>query len=330
MNPTIPPLPQGSPEEQAEYWSALRESPFYDAQQERLLQAWLAASQENREAWRQAQRFLHQIADLHPAQIDTVERRLGFAANTGNPVRAGRQTPGRATWPLALAASLVLALCLQWVFEAGYFADYRTATGEQRSLRLADGSQVILNTGSALSVDFSGRRRLVHLYRGEAYFKVAADADRPFTVASSGGRVTALGTAFDVRQLPDEMAVTVYEHAVSVAFADGTSVERLEAGRRIVSAGANIGLPEKADLKRASAWHEGRLVFKDQPLRAVVADLNRYRPGKIFIAGTELAEHWVTGVFETADTEASLAVIVKSLSVAELRLTDKLVILRRN
>ncbi|WP_020484660.1 FecR family protein [Methylomonas sp. MK1] len=328
MNQPIPPLPDADANAQAEYWRALRESPFFDREQDLRWQAWLEASRENQEAWRQTQQFFDCIAGLNPAQIDRIEREVRASNGTQHKTPA-RTLPKRSLWMLPIAACLMLALCLGWAFSAGFFADFRTGTGEQRRIQLSDGSSVILNTASSLSVEFSERQRLIRLHGGEAYFKVAADAARPFEVVTSGGRVRALGTAFDVKQWQGDLAVTVYEHSVRVAFADGETVESLAAGQRVVSAGGKAGLPEPVNLKQAGAWQERRLVFKEKPLRQVVDDLNRYRPGKIIIADPALAEHLVTGIFDADDPEAALNVIEKTLAASETRLTDALVILRR-
>ncbi|MCQ8117699.1 FecR family protein, partial [Methylomonas rosea] len=236
----------------------------------------------------------------------------------------------RNVWRMPLAACLMLALGLGWTLNAGYFADFRTGTGEQRRILLSDGSTVILNTASSLSVEFSEKQRLIRLHGGEAHFKVAADAGRPFEVVTGSSRVRALGTAFDVKQWQGDLAVTVYEHSVRVAFADGETIERLPEGQRVASSSGKAGVPENVNLKQVGAWQDRRLVFKERPLQAVIDDLNRYRPGKIVIADAELAGHLVTGVFDANDPEAALNVIEKTLAVSELRLSDALVILRRN
>ncbi|CAD6877225.1 hypothetical protein [Methylomonas albis] len=324
MNHAFPPFPDASADEQAEYWLALRESPFYDSEQEKLWQAWLAASRENLEAWQQTQRFFRRVETLNPAHLSRIERRVQKASGTA------AAKAGRGLWAWPIAACLMLALCLGWAFNAGYFADFRTGTGELRKIQLSDGSTVILNTASSLSVAFSERQRVIHLHGGEAYFKVAADAARPFEVLSSGGRVRALGTAFDIKQWQGNLAVTVYEHSVRVAFSGGETLERLAEGQRVVSAGGKTGVPEAVNLKQAAAWQERRLVFKEKPLQQVIDDLNRYRPGKILIADSALAGHLVTGVFDANEPEAALSVIEKTLSVSETRLTDALVVLRRN
>src|SRR3546814_17597567 len=84
-------------------------------------------------------------------------------------------------------------------------------------LRLADGSSIELGSDSALSVALGNRQRVVTLYKGEAFFTVAADAGRPFVVQAAGGSTQALGTAFNIKTVEGRAIVTVTEHAVLVA-----------------------------------------------------------------------------------------------------------------
>ncbi|MDD1619988.1 MAG: FecR family protein [Methylococcaceae bacterium] len=325
MTQTIPPLPQGSASEQAEYWLALLESPWFDERQGLLFRQWLAANQDNLLAWEKLQNWWQNMDALSPAQRSILEQRLTTKARVNSPSPRSRPI----SWAIPVFACLLLAVWLGFAAGAGYFADFHTSTGEQRRIQLSDGSMVLLNTDSALSVNFSDRRRTITLHGGEAYFEVAPDAGRPFEVHTGSGRVRALGTAFDVKQLQAEMEVTVYEHSVRVSIAEGETMERLQQGQRVVAGAGQIGPIENVNLKQAKAWRDGRLVFKDKPLRQVVAELNRYRPGKIVIADPSLAEHLVTGVFDAAAPEAALSAIEKTLSVAETRLTERLVFLRR-
>ncbi|MCF6196579.1 MAG: FecR domain-containing protein, partial [Emcibacter sp.] len=88
---------------------------------------------------------------------------------------------------------------------------YRTATGEQRTVQLADGSTVYLNTHSKIKVDFSGDIRKIHLLQGEARFDVAKDKNRPFIVETSRGNIRAVGTSFNVYDSAEMVEVLVFE-----------------------------------------------------------------------------------------------------------------------
>ncbi len=329
MNQIDPLPPTGSAAEQADYWLALLNSPLLDQGQQLAFEQWLAASHENRLAWEKAQVWWQKIDTLSASQAAMLEQRL--AANVkpvtqAKPVAKKNPLQLFNAWGFPAFACLLLAVWLGFTSLPLKFADYHTGKGELKTLALSDGSTVLLNTDSSLSVDYSGRQRNISL-QGEAYFKVAADAQRPFEVQTESGRVRALGTAFEVKQLDADMAVTVYEHSVRVTFQQGETVDRLEEGQRIALSNQQIGPIENVNLKQTKAWQEHLLVFKNQPLQQVITELNRYRSGKIVIMDHSLAEHLVTGVFDSSDPDAALATIEKTLAAKEYRLFNSLVFL---
>ncbi|MBF3159044.1 iron dicitrate transport regulator FecR, partial [Pseudomonas aeruginosa] len=110
-------------------------------------------------------------------------------------------------------APLVWWGCRAQVWRDGFGADYLTAVGERRDLVLEDGSQVEMNTDSALDVRYDAGQRLLRLYRGEIYLRTAADRrepPRPFLVRTEQGLMRALGTAFSVRREGAETVLAVY------------------------------------------------------------------------------------------------------------------------
>ncbi|MEW6246207.1 MAG: FecR family protein [Nitrospirota bacterium] len=248
-------------------------------------------------------------------------------------VRTAR-IPAR-TW--AVAATVLLVAGGLW--SAGMLdimradlADYRTATGEQRRVTLADGSTLFLNTDTALDVTITGKARSVRLLRGEADFVVAPDPTRPFTVTSAGVATRALGTEFAVRLQDGAVTVTVLEHAVRVSgpAGDGMDAVTLLEGERVgYSPDTGLGRIELADLRSAAAWRRGKLIFASQPLAAVVEELNRYRRGRIVVADSRLRDLRVTGVFETADPDGALEAVKRVLRVRTISLTPYLVLLRQ-
>ncbi len=125
------------------------------------------------------------------------------------------------------------------------------------------------------------------------------------------------------------MSVTVDEHAVRVIFKNGTTIDHLREGERVSLHNQQVSPIGAVNLQQAMAWQQRRLVFKDQPLQQVVAELSSYRNGAIVIIDNVLAQHQVTGVFDANDTEAALHTIEKSLRLKEYRMTDRLVLLAR-
>ncbi|MEI8209228.1 MAG: FecR family protein [Methylococcales bacterium] len=329
MNQIDPFPPSGSASEQADYWLALLNSPLYDQGHQVAFEQWLGASPENRLAWEKAQVWWQKIDTINFSQGALLEKRLATTVKSvspSKPVAPKRSLPFFNAWSFPAVACLLLAVWFGFTNIPFLFADYHTGKGELKSIALTDGSTVLLNTNSTLSVDYSSQQRIISL-QGEAYFKVAADARRPFEVKTESGRVRALGTAFEVKQLDSDMAVTVYEHSVRVAFVQGETIDRLEEGQRITLTQQQIGPIENVNLKQSKAWQEHLLVFKNQPLQQVITELNRYRSGKVIIVDHNLAEHLVTGVFDSAAPDAALAAIEKTLAAKEYRLLDSLVFL---
>jgi transmembrane sensor len=175
-----------------------------------------------------------------------------------------------------------------------------------------------VDTNTRLDVKLDGATRRVILYGGQIHIAVAPDAARPFQVEAAGGVVRALGTAFDVRRDGDAVRVAVTEHVVRVTYPRGPDGARADvAAGQTVAYGPEMGLGRvgAANLTAATAWQRGRLVFDEKPLREVVAEMERYRPGLILIRDERLAKLPVTGVFDLKDSDALLQALVETLPI---------------
>lgn len=194
---------------------------------------------------------------------------------------------------------------------------YATAVGEQRSLRLADGSRVWLDTDTRLSIHLAASRRDVTLHRGQAMFDVARDPARPFTVRAGETSVRALGTRFDVRRSGDQVRVTLVEGKVQVAQPRSEALT-LSPGQQVLAADT-LGRPTQVDLTSATSWTEGRIVFEAAPLHQAVAEVNRYSPRKIILDAPRAANDKVTGAFDSGDLDAFVLAVsqLHGLEVAE-------------
>ena len=226
---------------------------------------------------------------------------------------------------IALAACAALAGVAFWLFR-GYLPsddDFKTAVGEQRSITLADRSVVFLNTDSEVRLRWTARERHIDLLRGEARFQVAKNAARPFIVATREATVRAVGTVFNVRTGEAITQVAVLEGRVEVNAdrnsqpAHGGSELLLAAGQRAAvtrqGVEANVGPP----IERVAAWTERRLVFRGDPLGAVVAEFNRYRTQALVVDDPALAEVRINGVFEL-DDPASLLTYLRNFESVQV------------
>jgi len=194
---------------------------------------------------------------------------------------------------------------------ASFFADYRSSTGEVRSVVLRDGSEVDLDTGT--SFDVSDGDRTITLYTGQVYVKVKPNPERAFVVMAGDARAQALGTAFAVRRDGGRATVLVAESTVQVsaqvsAQGEGTRTVRVSAGNVVsLGAGAPLGDPQSADVAALTGWRRGELSFNNRPLSEVVAELDRYRSGKIVILGSSIRNLPVTGSVDIGKVDQFLA-----------------------
>lgn len=203
-------------------------------------------------------------------------------------------------------------------------ADAITRPGEQRTLTLADGSVVQLNTDSAVQVAYAPDRRTVRLLRGEAAFTVAPNPNRPFTVEAGGGSTTALGTRFIVRRDGAKTQVSVTEHAVRVASNPGSVVVAQDqtstygpqqAPSAPVASSVGVG-----------AWQDGWLVFEDQPLSAVVSEIGRYSALPMTVIGRKARDRRVSGAFRIDQPDQTVKRLEQTLSLRSTRLLGGAVI----
>ncbi|MNN45931.1 fec operon regulator FecR [compost metagenome] len=154
-------------------------------------------------------------------------------------------------------------------------------------------------------------RRLL-LLQGEVLIETARDG-RPFIVESTQGRMRALGTRFSVTQQDGATRLAVFEGAVEIRTADGTSRQVIEAGNQVRFDSAVIGAPQPADPARQS-WRKGILAANDMPLSAFVEELSRYRHGHLGV-DPAVADLRVMGSFPLHDSDRALAMLQSALPV---------------
>jgi transmembrane sensor len=226
--------------------------------------------------------------------------------------------------------------------EAAGLKTYVTAPGERSTIRLIDGSSVILNTSSKLRVQFTRGERRLYLESGQAFFDVAKDAGRPFRVFAGTDEVRAVGTAFEVQRLGDGARVVLTRGKVALyryeriqAPRDGKEA-KLDAARPIAvmvpGQAATLDRAEpvrlaRVDLVKAEAWKSGRLILEGEPLDAAVTDINRYGGPQIKLADPSIAKFKVSGVFHTANSEEFADSVTAVLPVRVAKRTETELIL---
>lgn len=174
--------------------------------------------------------------------------------------------------------------------------------GEQRSLRLADGTRVTLNSATRLALSFTQGERRVNLSHGEAYFEVARDPRRPFVVSAAGHDVTAVGTSFLVRYEQKRMAVVLLEGKVTVSAVAVASPLTLNPGERLLLSAQGQAHLDSPSLDAVTAWRRGEVVLDDTPLEEAVAEMNRYEENRLVLESSAVGRLPVSGIFHTGDS----------------------------
>lgn len=280
------------------------------------------------EAERQA--WQHWI-DQHPShaqawtRVEQLQRQLGdLPQDIALPTLAGVQARRRAvlkTLTLLLGAGTMGWIAQETISPQVWLAEYRTAKGQRRQLSLSDGSQLNLNTDSALDLIFDQQRRLVRLYHGEVLIETASDSThRPFMLETSEGQVRALGTRFSVRTENGRSRVSVLHYAVEVSLSQQPdSLLRLQTGQQLDFSAHQFG-QLVALTAGADAWMRGMLSVIDWRLDDFIAELSRYRLGYLRCS-PEVAELRLSGAFNIDNTDIALENLSRSLPIKVRYLT---------
>ena len=250
------------------------------------------------------------------------------------PLHRLRRAVGARPWAFgggfgaAIAATLLLVLAPVFMNRHGAtgFTVYSTGIGEQKTVTLADGSTVMLNTDTALAVRLGRDARRVQMQKGEAFFTVRHDSARPFTVALNDLTVTDVGTRFNVRDDKTRIVVSVSEGMVELAragpVADTQSTQagapraqRLGAGQQAVHQPGDGLVVRAFTPARTMAWQQGQLVFENDDLATVSAELNRYFKTPVTLASAKLAHLRFSGVLQITDQDRAVGDLTAFLPV---------------
>ncbi len=269
-------------------------------------------------------------------------------------------------WPTLATAAGILLMAL---VAASLFVDhsrdadigmdikrYATRVGEQKTIVLSDGSELTLNTTSEALVDITDTYRRVSLERGEAFFKVARDATRPFAVKVDARSVTVLGTSFNILKTPEQFTLAVLEGRVAVhkteeqviaapprLFPESDVSEKQRViidspGQRLVSAGTVVKYLSWKDravashsgqIQRITSWRKGLLRYDGQPLSSVVQELNRYSAKKILIEDASVMDINIYATLRINRINVALSDLEKILPIKVVQYFDRIVISKK-
>ena len=305
---------------QAAQWAVKLDGAEPEAAQAADFQAWLASDPRALGAFGKA-----------CAVLARVERFRGVGAQAFRPARAAPAplwtrrrlvVAGSSAAGAAVAAGVAAVVFLGAVRQR----DYATAIGQLSTIALTDGSIVTLNTDTQILVRFSGKRRDVHLVRGEALFNVAKDKQRPFVVTAANAQVRAVGTSFSVRLLQQRpVTILVQEGIVEISRRDAPKAVPVRATAQTQALVAHA-MPIKthtvpyARLVRDVAWQYGEIALENETLADAAREFSRYGNKQILVAPS-VAHHTITGLFPANDpvgfAKAAAAVYGLNVDVAE-------------
>lgn len=301
---------------EAAEWLAALHSGEADESAQRNCRDWRAADPRHEHAYQKMEHLWR--------RFDTLQEGAGGAASsTLNKVLGERRRQRRLRGGSLLAVLLGVGVGLSLLTPLAppdLLADYRSGTGEQRRVALPDGSELILNSATAVDLDYSAGERRIWLRRGEVLVSVAPDRSRPFVVESEAGSARALGTQYTVRTRARGLDVVVTESSVEICARRSALPARAHcaaavAGQRARVRGDRVSAPETVDAAIETAWVKGRLVADDRPLSEVLDELGRYRAGLLHYDADALAGIRISGVFPLTDTDRALALIAAHVPI---------------
>lgn len=311
MNPQLNGQPDFSNQvaEQAVHWLIEMQDGPLNPRQQQAWQQWHDAHSEHQRAWAHIQRVNQRLRGLSSP--------LAHAALNAPQSSSRRQA-------LKLLLILGAGSAAAWGLREHnplppLLADYRSPLGQRRKLQLSDGSQLQLNTRSAVDVRFDGQQRLIHLLEGEIMLSAAKDP-RPLRVQSAQGMVRPDAARLNLRQFKERTQLAVFSGAVEVLPASySTAPPRVVAGQQLNFSSNSWQAPRALDAG-SGAWSEGMLVAAHMRLADFLDELGRYRRGQLN-CDAQVADLLISGSYPLEDSERILDLLEISLPVRVRRFT---------
>lgn len=305
-------------------WFVKLQSGHACQEDQQQLAAWLSQSALHRQEYAKLDTIWSDLDGL-----DSLKYRM--QADKGNGLSTGPRhvTPTRRQFLVGggcLAASLS-AVAISTDISHFLFRDFVTSVGEVAAYTLPDGSFLELDSYSAASLEYSTKSRKLILHHGRAFVGADADAHRPFIVQTNHDQIVTAQAQFSVHKWDENVTIAVTDETVEIMSAHQSRQVLKKGQAASLNAKGDISRPYQMSQDEALSWRSGKLIFEDKPLRQVIADLDRYRQGKIIVTDNALLNLHVSGVFDTHHIENTLNVMDQILPVKLTRLTKFLTII---
>lgn len=296
---------------------------------ERAFRAWMALSPANRAAFQEVEAIWGNQTILEASRMWPV------CSTRPEPVMRKRQwVPLRTrSWHWQAAAAFLLVTMGLQLFSfdlmVWWRADYQTNVGQTTDIRLPDGSRMVLNSKSAVRLDFDEQRRGVTVLAGEAWFDVIHDAAHPFRVEGRFSDTLVLGTQFAVKVEPDDDVISLETGRVEAVHHDPSLPRRhLLPGQMVKADRMTISDVSEFDRDEALGWLGGRYVFADKRLEDVLDDLADKVPERIIVLNRKLLNVPISGNFRLERPQAMMAGIAAAAGGRATSLPGGYIIIR--
>ncbi len=328
-------------EAEARDWFLLQQERELTVAEHEEYQQWLKLDSFHREAYQQLVDIWQGIGELElPVDHESSGSLLTSSAQFVRNAWAELLGITRIT-PFALASIVaIMAVSTFWLVSSELdhvqSLQYRSDIAQVKTVTLEDGSAVTLGADTQIEVAFTADRRDVRLLKGQAFFEVSKDQQRPFFVDADKAGVMVVGTRFEVYKQLDQINVTVEEGVVKVSSNpqpdfSSPETETLTAGQTLVSHTGQQIVRSTVDANSVSPWRDGRLVYRDTALANVVFDVNRYRETKIILGTESLKRLKVTTSLSVNQTDSIVSMLEQSLPVvAHQETSDRILILPKS
>lgn len=334
-----------APADIAERWFARLMAPDCSLREREQFEAWLRQSPENAMAYEETKALWDSLGGLDedesigPYAVSALEpgvdAEMDRWARASDSPRTPTSPRSKVIWlPLVagVAALLIVAVGALPLLRPQVPATPFLATAAIRDVRLADGSNVQLDLETSVSVRIGPANRDVELNFGRAMFEVAHDASRPFVVDAGAGRITALGTQFQVQRQGESISVTLLEGSVGIDSAEGGRHRtlRLVPGQQASYApNTKSWTVATVDSAALTSWSDGFHVFSATRLSDAIAEVNRYSKVQLKLADPELSGLRLSGSFKLGKGEVIADALPYVIPVKVERRADMVIVSKR-
>ncbi|GJL55333.1 MAG: sensor [Nitrospirales bacterium] len=331
-----------SPRDQAIDWFLRLQSGEVSARDLERHESWLHEHLVHREEYEQVAAMWEDFDQVEPLLTEpSYSSKSLKRSNSTTQAFARSETMTQKLGHLSAVAApflVVLLLGIWWWPDSPVLEEsFRTAKGEQRTVNLSDGSTMLMNTDSQVFVRMSGEARRVTLQRGEALFTVTHDAQRPFDVHAANGIIHDIGTQFLVRHTSETVQVSVLEGLVKVEVTNAVSARStnhshmLKEGDHVwYEASGHLSSVQAFDRAMITAWTDAMLYFDAKPLKEVLAEWARYRPGEIRSHDPSLGTIPISGKFQIDQFDSFLHALENTLDIHTRHLAPQVIVLKRH